>query len=250
MKKSILAVFPLLTLMLAFPLGQLAANATDQTWVVMHGTITEYGGSPVAYGWCGAYAKVGEWAKVHAFWVPTMIFQPPCWNSTPSINFTYSFYIAKLVNASMVELNYTEVIDFYISGIWDVYNVTFAYSGDWNFTWTMELMLDDANGQLSVTGNWTDFTIAITDIELISGKVVFHRVKPMKPIPMGDIWGPNRKPDCKVNIFDLVHAAKAYGSTPGNPWIPNYDFSFDFNFDYKIDIIDLTTIAVNIGESY
>jgi len=30
----------------------------------------------------------------------------------------------------------------------------------------------------------------------------------------------------------------------------NLDFSMDFNFDFKIDIYDLTTIAVNIGESY
>lgn len=244
MKKAILVSIVLMTLMLMTPTF---AQPAAETWIMMQGMISSYGGLPVAYGWCGAYAKVGEgqFAQVHAFWIPLDL-MPPL--EEPSMNFTYTFYAARLVNASVVELNYTEVIDFYISGIWDVNKFTFEYV-DGNFTMTMEVIVDDAAGDLSVTGNWTDFTIDITGIDIIGGAVMFYYITSAEPIPIGDVTGPIGEIDHCVDIFDLVHVAKAYGSMPGMPEV-NFDFSIDFNFDFTVDIYDLTTIAVNIGESY
>jgi hypothetical protein len=113
----------------------------------------------------------------------------------------------------------------------------------------MELLVDDGLGTLSVTNNWTDFTVNVQGIELIRGSVVFYAESSIE-IPIGDVFGEGQLPDGEINIWDLVHIAKAYGSTPGNQFVPNYDFSLDFNFDFIIDIYDLTTIAVNIGKSY
>ena len=240
MKKAILVSVLLITLVLMTPTF---APPAAETWVMMQGMVTSYGGLPVAYGWCGAYAKVGEWAQAHAFWIPLTL-SPPL--EPPSMTFTYAFYAARLVNASLIELNYTEVIDFYISGIWDVNKFTFEYA-DGNFTMTPEEIVNDAAGNLSVTGNWTDFTIEITGVPSIGGTVMFYYITSAKPIPIGDVTGPMGQMNNCVDIWDLVHVARAYGSTPG---IMNFDFSMDFDFDFEIGLGDLTTIAANLGEEY
>jgi len=254
---AILAAFILLSPVFALPPAE--SNSTDN--VVMHGAINLYGTQP-AFGWCGAYAKIEEWARVYAFWMPENItFKPPMSNE----NFTATFYEAVLVNATIVELNYTGN-DFYISGLWSVYSVTFSavpynitytyknYTFTytyWNVTWTLTPLVVNGTGDLSVTGNWTNFVINISGIPLLSGEVMFHRVASM-PIPMGDVYGPNRTQDSKVDIWDLQHVAHNYGSTPVLDFMQGKpeSFNMDFNFNFQIDIYDLTTIAVNIGESY
>ena len=246
MRKIIWAMAVLLTLILITPaIAQPVEPPTEPKWVMMHGEV-EYYGDEGAFGWCGVYAEVGEWAQAFVAWMP--------WGG-PQIPEIFNFYAARLVNTTLVELNYSGA-DLYIEGLWNVYNVTFIYEPGiepGNYTLTIELLVDHGYGTLSVTGNWTDFTVDIRDeqIELIRGKVIFKAIEPIR-IPIGDIVkGPSEDPEVNiVNIWDLVHAAKAYDSTPGSLWNPYYDFSFDFNFDYKIDIVDLTTIAVNIGESY
>jgi len=265
MKKAVVMATLLMTFMLMTPIY--AETTSEPTWFMMAGRVNSYAGE-LAHGWLWSCGKVGEWAMAHVFFAPgnwPWMDGNGHWNWTLK-NFTYSFYTARLVNASIVELNYTkdtEFYDLYILGLWDVYNITFTYvfynvteTHDgyefthpcWNVTRTMEQLVDDGTGELRITGNWTDFTIAITGIELIDGEVIFHWVRPMKPIPFGDMWGPDHKPDCKVDIYDLVHTAKAYGSTPGTS---KYDFTIDFNFDTSpgIDICDLSTIAANLGET-
>lgn len=243
MKKSILAGFALVVLMLAFHGGQLVANATEQTWVIMHGEV-EYYGDERSSGWIGVLAEIREWADAFVSCIPP---------SGPGITITYNFYAARLVNTTLVELGYGGA-DLYIEGLWNVYNVTFIYEPGvepGNYTLIIELLVDHGYGTLSVVNNWADFTVDIRGMELLKGKVTFYAIRGIR-IPVGDVSGYPQTgiPDGKINIWDLVHAAKAYGSTPGNPYNPNYDFSFDFNFDYTIDIIDLTTIAVNIGNAY
>lgn len=242
-KLRILPIVILLSLMLIMP--TIAQPAANPIWVMMHGRV-EYFGLNQAWGHCGVYAKVGEWAQVFAAWML----------AKPSITTVFNFYAARLMNTTIVELNYSSS-DLYIDGLWNVYNVTFIYEPGQmpgNYTFTIELLVDHGEGTLTVSGNWTTFTISITGIDKVGGSVKRYIIRPLEPIPIGDICGPNKgPPDNNVNIFDLVHAAKAYGTTPGMPGM-EFDFSsyfsMDFNFDFKIDIIDLTTIAVNIGESY
>ncbi|NIW13777.1 MAG: hypothetical protein GWN31_07575 [Candidatus Thorarchaeota archaeon] len=113
--------------------------------------------------------------------------------------------------------------------------------------------MDDGFGELNVTGNWETFRVNIDDIPQIAGIVLRYCIRPIKPIPKGDVTGPHAPgvPDGEIDIYDLVHVAKAYGNTPG---IGNYYFEVDLttptDFDFKVDICDLTTIAANLGESY
>jgi len=244
MKKTIVSIAFLLTLMLATPTvaPTITQSATESTWVMMRGEVKFYGADD-AFGWCAAFGEIGKWAQAFVVWIP--------WGG-PSIPEIFRFYAARLVNTTAVELNH-DGADLYIEGSWNVYNVTFIYEPGLkprNYTLKIELLVDHGNGNLSVTGTWQDFALNITgppSIPLVSGKVVFYAIRSFE-IPIGDVSSQETgKPDGTTDIFDLVHAAKAYDSTPG---MSNYDFTMDFNFDYKIDIYDLTTIAVNIGKRY
>lgn len=54
--------------------------------------------------------------------------------------------------------------------------------------------------------------------------------------------------DLDVDIFDVVLAARAYGSTPSDPhWNPHCDIAQPYN---NIDIFDIVTIAKNYGKKY
>jgi len=158
----------------------------------------------------------------------------------PATYFEYAFYAARLVNTSIVELNYSGN-DFYISGLWDVYNITWAYSDEDNFNMTVKPVVVNGTGEFNVTNSWKDFTLDITGVELVSGKVVFLCYRSFV-IPPGDV-----NDDYVVDIFDLVHIGKRYGTTPG---IAEFDFDLDFNDDSEIDVYDLTTIGANLGEEY
>jgi len=248
MKKQILLIgILLMTTVLMIPT---VAESATEIWVVMHGRITSWGVTPVAFGWCGAFAKIDEWARVRAFWAPTIPPRP----IDPGSSFTFSFYTARLVNASIIKLNY-EGNDFYVSGRWDVYNVTFDHYGYGNFTLTIDVMANDANGTLLVPNMLPeqDFTINIDGIEVITGKVKFVCMKSIE-IPIGDCSGPiTGTPDRRIDIRDLVHIAKAYGSKPG---MLKYDFSIDFDLDFDdvrtvgVGLRELTTIAANLGTEY
>lgn len=238
MKKLVLMGVLLVTLA-ATMTPSFAETANGSTWVNVTGEVTSYDGLP-AYGLLKAYGEIGEWANAFVFWT-TIEINPP-FHKDFEENFTYTFYGAMLVNSSIVELNYSGY-DFYIEGLWDAYNFTWVYYADGNFSWSLEPMADDAPGELYVTGNWTQFAVAITGLELISG-TVHGCVEAPKPIPVCDT-----NMDQKIDIWDLVHVAKAYGDTPGMPG-GCYNFDIDFNFDFTIDIGDLTTIAANLGEEY
>jgi len=237
-KLMFVAVLSITLAMTSIP--ALAQPVTEPIFVGMMGMVQSYGDKP-AYGYIGAFAKINKSAEVCLFWTlhPVHIAVIP---------YNYSFHVARLDTAKMVALNYSGR-DFYVSGLWDVYNVTFYYRKD-GFNWTMKLWVDDGFGELNVINNWKTFTVDIEyPIKQIFGIVLRYCIRPIKPIPIGDVTGPYAPdvPDGEIDIHDLVHVAKAYGNTPG---IGNYYFELDFNFDYVVDIYDLTTIAANLGETY
>ena len=256
MKRSICVLMAAVLTLAAFAFVPAITRAEDemevqQTWVQVAGQVERFG-SDVAYGWLSAHAKMqtinatsAEWAHAHAFWTTSLVTPMELdEHSRPGFeNFTFSFYFARLVNASTVALNYSGY-DFYIGGLWDAYNVTFVYypneEGDFdgeNFNFTMEPLAENATGELRVTGNWTVFELSISGVDLVSGSVHHYFIGSVE-IEMEDFNGDN-----KVGIQDLVHVAHAYGSKPG---FKGFDFDMDFDNNFEIDVGDLATVAANI----
>jgi hypothetical protein len=219
----------------------------QQTWIRMRGMITNWGATPV-FGWVQAHARTvdandtyRQWANVHAIWSD----QPRHINCTnpPTEDFVYTYYCAHLANSSVIGLNYSDN-DFYISGLWNVYNVTVEYYiGEFgellSYTISLEAMVTNGEGDLRVFNDWMDFQLSITGIDSLSGTVLVYIIGSME-INICDINGNGR-----INIEDLVGAAKRYGSMPG---LGNYSFEMDLNYDFRIDVGDLTTIAANLGQ--
>ncbi len=220
-------------------------GGVSQTWVRLRGQITQWGSTPV-FGWINVHARTVEtenvskdWAWVRAVWSDSGR-HLNCTDLTTE-NITYSFFAACLVNSSQIELDYSGY-DFYILGVWNVYNVTLEYYvneyGDLlSYTLSIEAVETDADGELRVLDGWTDFELDIGELDMLTGNVLMHAVGSME-INICDING-----DHNVGIADLARIAKCYGAMPG---FGNYNHEMDFNLDYKIDIGDLTTVAANI----
>lgn len=264
--KKVVSLSVLLIMVLALTSTASPAQSTPiPIRVKMVGHINSYGGN-VAAGMLVAHAKIDEWAKVRAFYVPRLNFTPHTFPHIIPANLTVSFHAVKLVNAFLVKLNYMDN-DFYILGLWDVIKITIVHHDLNNFTVIIQPLVIHGRGELNVTGTWTDFTLDIVGNNLVKGKVLFFAVVGgLKPIPIGDVSGgpfpgiPDQRPgipDRRIDIRDLVHVARAYGSTPGDPWTPNYAFSADFDFDVDnpvstvgVGLGELTTIASNLGTEY
>jgi len=204
----------------------------DQAWVKMMGFVSPH--PPQGVHKLRVYAKTGEWAKVYAFYGSKN-------SSKGGQKSTYSFYAVRLTNASIVELDYSGC-DFYVSGTWDVYNITWVNYNHKNATWTLQVMVDDGDGTLCVSDTWKNFTIAINGIEPIDGRVIVHILKTKRPIPQGDVnW------DHKVNIVDVAAVGKAYGAVPGTL---HFDFELDLDSNFQINIVDIAIVTKDFGKEY
>lgn len=236
MKKTIGMVFILMTL--AATLIPISAQASENsTFVGMYGIVTSYSGEP-AYGMIGAIAEIDKWAEVGVFWVPGIA-------TILSLPANYSFYAARLVSTETVKLDYLGWA-FYVSGLWDVYNITLVYDAHGEIIdIIIEYLVKNEFGELKVTEEfevWRNFTVEIEHIMPIAGIVRRYCIMPE------EISRLDMNLDGTVDIFDLVHVARRHGSKPGIG-IPSYDFHFGFDFysdlnsDYTIDIDDLIIIA-------
>ncbi len=166
MKRHMFAVVLLMTLAMAL-IPALAQSATEPTFVAVLGRVESYGGEP-AYGYLGAFAEVGEWAEVGLFWTLEPV-------HIAVIPYNYSFYAARLVSTTTVELNYSGS-DFYVSGLWDVYNVTFYYNKD-GYRWEFKVIIDDGSGELNVIDDWRAFTVDIDGIPQVAGMVLRYCIR-------------------------------------------------------------------------
>jgi len=252
MRRSIAVIMIAMMTIGSFALIPNLANADTQfqaLWVRVGGIITRWDNTSV-FGWLGACAAMinangtyHEWARAHAIWST----EPRRLNNSgpppAPENFTFSFYAANLTQTSMVRLNFTHV---YISGLWNVVNITTTILVDENgalisFTRTFETVVLNAPGTLFVFPNpdfGYVFALSIEGIDVLSGIVVACKWSYLA-IKICDVAGD----DDKVNLIDLVKVAKSYRTVPG---LRNYNYDVDFNYDHKIDIGDLTTVAANL----
>ena len=163
-------------------------------------------------------------------------------------NFTYTFYTAKLVDASESALN-VEGNDFVLTGNWTVYevtaNITVITNADGDIvsfhnSQDATALATKASGDLNVTDNWSNFTLNIEGVDQLSGTVHAQRTttRMFNPFKIND------DDSDTVTTTDLASVVHAYGAMPG--W-GNYDQRMDYNFNYKVDICDLSTAAANVN---
>jgi hypothetical protein len=164
-------------------------------------------------------------------------------------NFTYTFYTANLVNASVASLNVTGA-SFFLNGTWNVYQVNTNFTvttnsaGDitgFNRNQNAVALAIKAYGELKVASSGNNFTLTITGVSVLTGQVHVQRIttKMFNPFIVN-----NDESVATVTKADVASIKSAYGSSPG--W-GNYDQRMDYNFNYKVDICDLATAAANIN---
>lgn len=164
-------------------------------------------------------------------------------------NFTYTFYTARLVNASTASLN-TTGYSLFINGSWNVFQVSTAFTvvtdtaGNvvgYNRTENAHALATKAYGELTVSSDQKNFTITIDGIDPLTGLVRAQRIttKIFNPFKTNSDDG-----TIVVTKLDVSNVVTSYGSSPG--W-GKYDQRMDYNFNYKIDIADLATAAANIN---
>jgi len=229
---------------LSITISRILSGPTNVVWVHLKGLVTSYGGKD-SYGGIMAHAKIGEWARVHGFFTQQAL------ADDTSVGYTFSFFAFRLVNTTEVELNH-DTDDLYISGLWNVYNVTWThYDHDW--TLTVEQITGEGYGELKVAiePEAGIFTLRIEGLELIEGKVIFYHIRYcglIEPttLPIARV-NADYNGDWEVNMLDVTNVAKRYGATIGKP---RYNFFLDVNFDYVINILDLASVAQQFGQEY
>jgi hypothetical protein len=163
-------------------------------------------------------------------------------------NFTYTFYEARLTNASISTLSAsTSATNYFLNGTWNVYtvvsNITIITNTNGQITniqRSSDTSILKAYGELNVTDNWTKFTLSINGIDPLTGSVFasVQRQVQFNPFKVTDDTTTN-----VVNKADIAAVIHAYGAMPG--W-GNYDAKLDFCGHFKIDITDLSTVASNV----
>jgi len=164
-------------------------------------------------------------------------------------NFTYTFYTANLVNASIASLNVTGD-SFFLNGTWNVYKVTTTYNVTTDSTGTIigfdhdqnaAALATNAYGELKIPTGTNNFTLTIKGVDAVNGVVHAERTssKMFNPFIVN-----NDTTSTTVTKADVSSVVSAYGSSPG--W-GNYDQRMDYNMHYRIDITDLATAAANVN---
>jgi hypothetical protein len=235
------------------------------TMVEMKGNVAKFDDKD-AFGFLEANVKTGShnFTNVHT----SFTLQPPPRNGegdeNGAKNFTRSFYIVNLVNATKTEMDY-DGSALFIDGYWNVYNKTITVthfdheqettvinvqtllanrSGTFNVTLTPQISPVSEKGRWKTRGN---FTLDIPDLkDTISGNVIFYHAKfadqSGRGIPRCDF-----NQDHAVNMADIGQVAKAFRAKYGDS---KYDPELDIDGNLIIDMTEIASTAVEFGQEY
>jgi hypothetical protein len=233
--------------------------------VSMKGNVTMFGDKD-AFGFLEANAKTGthNFTNVHT----SFTLQPPPrdgeGDENGAKNFTRSFYIVNLANATKTEMDY-DGSALFVDGYWNVYNKTITVthfnheeettvinvqtllansSGTFNVTLTPQTPADSERGRWKTLGN---FTLDIPDLKAtINGNVIFYHAKFAdqrdREIPRCDF-----NQDHVVNMVDVGHVAKAFTAKYGES---KYDPELDIDGNLVIDMHEIASTSREFGQEY
>jgi hypothetical protein len=260
---AIIAIFALSSISLAFAQTSVAnpsntattmPNALSQrSYIRIDGVITQWGTTAVngalqTQAGIGTFANgnTNQLATATAIWTTNT--SRPISAVQSKQNFTYTFYEARLTNASVSTLSTsTAGVNYFLNGTWSVYtvisNVTIITNDQGQITnihRSSDTSVQKAYGELTVTDNWSKFTLAINGIDPLTGSVFasVQRQVQFNPFKVTDDTTTNA-----VTGADVAAVIHAYGAMPG--W-GNYDAKLDVCSHFKIDIADLSTVASNV----
>jgi len=236
----------------ALGVGSMMANKpTQKSWVRLNGVINKWGTTD-ARGLLTVQARTAlltnaeknQFARASAVWTT---------NTTRAIsaakakeNFTYTFYSARLLNASVSTFS-SSPTNFFLNGTWSVATVNSKVTIITNTDNEIVSVHRESDstvakvyGELNVTDNWTKFKLQLTGYEPLTGSIARYVTRNAMfnwYQVTDDVLGTT------VTRADVNAVVQIYRAMPG--W-GNYDNKMDFNFNYKIDIADLATVAANL----
>jgi len=165
-------------------------------------------------------------------------------------NFTYTFDTARLVDGNFSALDFNGNA-FFLNGTWNVWSITETFTIRTNDTTGRIISINSnqnvvplathAYGNLTVPSRWTTFSLAITGVPSLTGKVIAEYTisAVFNPFMLG-----MDSSSTTVTKADLNSIINAYGSMPG--W-GSYNINMDYSMHYRIDICDLSTAAANLN---
>ena len=229
-----------------------ANRPVQKSWIRINGYINQWGTTDVK-GVLQTQARTAlletsdtrQLASATAIWTTNN--SRPISSVKTKENFTYTFYVARLANASVSTLSTSsENSNYLLTGTWNIYtinsNVTITTNEDNEITRVhrdSDTTVSQAYGELNVTDNWTKFQLSINGIDPLTGSVFRSMTRQVAFNPFKII----DETSSKTSRADLAEVFKCYHAMPG--W-GSYDSRMDFNNNYKIDIADLSTVAANM----
>lgn len=235
------------------------------TMVEMKGDVTKFGDMNVS-GFLEANAKTGahNFTNVHTSFTLKPLPRGGEDDEKGPKNFTVSFYIVNLANATKTEMDY-DGSALFVNGSWNVYNrtvtVTHFDHQEGTTVINVKTVLENVSGTFNVTltpqaspvseeGRWKtrgNFTLDIPDLkDVIKGNVIFYHAK-FANLGDRDIPRCDFNQDHVVNILDINQVAKAFLAKYGDS---KYDSDLDIDGKLVIDITDIARAAVEFGQEY
>lgn len=257
MKKKIAAAILALTALLSFvtfgtayALTAISNPPVQATWVWINGIVTKWGTAD-ARGQLFVQARTAllnnsdtrQFARASAVWTTNLT--RPIAAVIAKENFTYTFYAARLLNASVSTFSVSST-NFFLNGTWNVAKVnckvTIITNGNNEIVSVhreSDSTVSKVYGELTVTDSWTKFTLKLTGYDSLTGSVIRSVTRQIQ----FNWYSTTDAPGATVTQADVSAVVQRYRAMPG---LGYYDCRMDFNYNYRIDIADLATVAANL----
>jgi hypothetical protein len=232
----------------ARPLDRIRQMFASATWIRINGNIEHWGTTDVR-GQLQTQARAAvlkntdekQLTSATAIWTTNLT--RPISAARDKLNFTYSYYAARLPNASISTSNVGSSSNYFLNGTWNIAAITStvtiytdAYGNVTKVNRNQDMTPTKAYGELTISGN--QFTLSIDGMEPLTGSVWRTLTRSwINPFKLTD------SATDAVTAADVHAVAKCYRAMPG--W-GNYDTAMDFNYNYRVDIADISTVARNM----